>query len=119
MTSLQGQALPTMKDKRRIPPGKPLARERIAVLFREAERIFPEHPEYSDRYVEIARKIAMRERVRIDTEFRRRYCHHCYRYLVPGANMRVRVHPGHVAVTCLSCKKTTRYRVEKRHDDKE
>ncbi|MDD4484392.1 MAG: ribonuclease P [Methanoregula sp.] len=108
-----------MKDKRRIPPGKPLARERIAVLFREAERIFPEHPEYSDRYVEIARKIAMRERVRIDTEFRRRYCHHCYRYLVPGANMRVRVHPGHVAVTCLSCKKTTRYRVEKRHDDKE
>jgi|GEM_PF-5758524 ribonuclease P protein subunit Rpp21 (EC 3.1.26.5) len=72
-----------MKDKRRIPPGKPLARERIAVLFHEAERIFPEHPEYSDRYVEIARKIAMRERVRIDTEFRRRYCHHCYRYFVP------------------------------------
>ena len=106
-----------MKDRRRIPPAKPLAHERIAVLFSEAERIFSEQPEYSDRYVELARKIAMRERVRIAPEFRRRYCHHCYRYLVPGANMRVRVRPGHVAVTCLSCKKTTRYRVEKDHDN--
>jgi RNase P subunit RPR2 len=31
--------------------------------------------------------------------------------------MRVRVHRGHVSVTCSTCKKTTRYRVEK-HDDK-
>ena len=74
-----------MKGKNRTPPVKPLARERIAVLFSEAENVYREHPEYSDRYVALARKIAMRQRVRIDREYRRRYCHHCYRYLVPGA----------------------------------
>ena len=108
-----------MKAKTRTSSIKPLARERIAVLFSEAEKAFHEHPEYSDRYVALARKIAMRQRVRIDREYRRRYCHHCYRYLVPGANMRVRVHHGWVAVTCLECKKTTRYRVEKSHDNKD
>ncbi len=102
-----------MKDKNRTPSTKLLARERIAVLFSEAGKTFPEHPGYSDRYVALARKIAMRHRVRIEKEYRRRYCHHCYRYLVPGANMRVRVHPGWVAVTCLVCRKTTRYRVER------
>ena len=81
--------------------------------FSEAGKTFPEHPGYSDRYVALARKIAMRHRVRIEKDYRRRYCHHCYRYLVPGANMRVRVHPGWVAVTCLVCRKTTRYRVER------
>lgn len=102
-----------MKSKRHVPSIKPLARERIAVLFSEAEKVYHEHPEYSNRYVELARKIAMRERVRIEPEYRHRYCHHCYRYLVPGANMRVRVHDGRVAVTCLECRKITRYQLER------
>jgi len=102
-----------MNDKNRTPSIKPLARERIAVLFSQAEKTFAVHPGYSDRYVALARKLAMRHRVRIDREYRRRYCHHCYRYLVPGVNMRVRVHHGWVAVTCLECRKITRYRVEK------
>ncbi len=101
-----------MKDRKRTASLKPLARERIAVLFSEAEKIYNKHPEYSDRYVALARKISMRERVRIDREYRHRFCHHCYRYLMPGMNMRVRIHPGWVAVTCLDCKKTTRYRME-------
>ena len=108
-----------MKDKHRSPSVKPLARERIAVLFTEAENVYHEHPEYSDRYVALARKIAMRQRVRIDLEYRRRFCHHCYRYLVHGVNMRVRIHHGWVAVTCLECRKTTRYRVERSYDHKD
>ncbi|MGA2699139.1 MAG: ribonuclease P [Methanoregula sp.] len=108
-----------MKDKNRTPSVKSLARERIAVLFSEAGNVYHEHPEYSDRYVALARKIAMRQRVRIDLEHRRRYCHHCYRYLVPGVNMRVRVHYGWVASTCLECNKTTRYRVERSHENTE
>jgi ribonuclease P protein subunit RPR2 len=61
--------------------------------------------------VELARKIGMRQRIRIDREFRRRFCHSCSSYLVPGRNMRVRVHRGNVVVTCQICNKTTRYRV--------
>ena len=100
-----------MKVRSKNPAGKQIARERIRVLFGQARLIYAAHPELSNRYVELARKIAMRQRVRIDREFRRQYCHHCYAFLVPGQNMRVRVHRGNVVVTCKSCNRTTRYRV--------
>jgi len=106
-----GAGTGTMKEKSKNPATKQIARERISVLFAQAQQAFPAHPERSNRYVELARKIAMRQRVRIARELRRQYCHHCYAFLVPGSNMRVRVHRGNVVVTCGSCNKTTRYRV--------
>jgi len=102
-----------MKERSRNPATKKIARERISELFAQARLAFAEHPERSNRYVELARKIAMRQRVRIDRELRRQYCHHCYAFLVPGNNMRVRVHRGNVVVTCRSCNMKTRYRVER------
>jgi len=100
-----------MKPKSKNPATKKIGKERISELFAQAKQAFPEHPERSNRYVELARRIAMRQRVRIDREFRRQYCHHCYAFLVPGSNMRVRVHDGNVVVTCGSCNKKMRYRV--------
>jgi ribonuclease P protein subunit RPR2 len=104
-----------MKERSRNPVTKKIAPERIAILFEQAQRAFSAHPERSNRYVEIARRIAMRQRIRIDREFRRQYCHHCYSYLVPGKNMRVRVHRGYVVVTCHACNKKTRFRVVRLH----
>lgn len=104
-----------MKERSKNPATKKIAQERIGILFEQAGQVFHEHPELSNRYVELARKIAMRQRIRIDRENRRRYCHHCYVFLVPGNNMRVRVHRGNVVVTCRVCKKTTRYRVVRPH----
>jgi ribonuclease P protein subunit RPR2 len=100
-----------MKERSKNPLTKKIAKERIAVLFGQAREAFHGHPERSNRYVALARRIAMRQRVRIDREFRRQYCHHCYAFLVPGRNMRVRVHRGNVVVTCLLCNKKTRIRV--------
>ena len=100
-----------MKGKSKNPATKKIARERICVLFEQARQAFAEHPERSNHYVGLARKIAMRQRVRIGRDLRRQYCHHCYAFLVPGSNMRVRVHRGNVVVTCGSCNKKTRYRV--------
>jgi ribonuclease P protein subunit RPR2 len=100
-----------MKERSKNPATKQIARERVAALFRQAELAFGAHPERSNRYVELARKIAMRQRIRIDREFRRRFCHHCYAYLMPGQNMRVRVHRSNVVVTCHVCNKKTRFRV--------
>jgi len=105
-----------LKDKSRKPQIKQIARERIAILFGQAQRVYAESPELANRYVELARRISMRQRCRIDREFRRQFCHHCYSYLVPGRNMRVRVHRGNVVVTCGECKKRTRYRIERIHD---
>ena len=104
-----------MKERSRNPVTKKIARDRIEVLFEQAQRAFADHPERSDRYVELARRIAMRQRIRMDLGFRRRFCHHCYAFLVPGRNMRVRVHRGTVVVTCHSCNKKSRYRVVRPH----
>jgi ribonuclease P protein subunit RPR2 len=103
-----------MAAKSKHPNRRRIAMERIEVLFALAERNSKEHPELSDRYVERALKIAMRTRVRIPGVLRRRYCRRCHAYLVPGVNMRVRVHGGKVVVTCLSCGYQRRYRVVKR-----
>jgi ribonuclease P protein subunit RPR2 len=104
-----------MKERSKNPTTKMVAKERIAVLFTQALLAFHEHPERSTRYVALARRIAMRQRVRIDREFRRQYCHSCYAFLVPGQNMRVRVHRGHVVVTCGICNKKMRYRIVRPH----
>jgi ribonuclease P protein subunit RPR2 len=104
-----------MKERSKNPLTKSIAKERIEVLFGRAQESFHEHPERSNRYVALARRIAMRQRVRIDHGFRRQYCHHCYAFLVPGQNMRVRVHRGNVVVTCGICNEKMRYRVVRPH----
>ncbi len=104
-----------MKERSKNPATKQIARERIEILFEQARLAFAEFPDLSDRYVFLARRIAMRQRIRIPRELRRQYCHNCNTYLVPGSNMRVRVHRGNVVVTCLSCNKHARYLVVKPH----
>ena len=113
--SHQGESSRSMKEKSRNPATKKIARERIEVLFEKAKGAFSAYPERSTRYVDLARRIAMRQRIRIDREFRRRFCHYCYAYLVPGRNMRVRVHRGRVVITCQACNKKTRFRVVRPH----
>jgi ribonuclease P protein subunit RPR2 len=86
-----------------------IAKERIAELFKQAESAFSKNPELSDRYVALARKISMRLKVRIPPLLKRRFCKHCYSYLVPGKNCRVRTHEGKVVYTCGVCKKFMRF----------
>ena len=95
-----------------------IAKERINKLFGEAELIFNSDSSLSNRYVELARKIAMKFKVRIDSSFRRRFCKHCYKYLIPGKNLRVRVDSGKVIYYCLECKKFWRMPVGNRFKNK-
>jgi ribonuclease P protein subunit RPR2 len=106
-----------MKERSRTPQTKKIARERIAILFVLARAAFATHPELSNRYVELARKIAMRQRIRIDREFRREFCRHCSSFLVPGNTSRVRVQGGNVVVTCLYCRQRRRYPVGRDRKD--
>ena len=87
---------------------KRLARERITRLFQNAENFFPDHPDWSDRCVGLARKIAMRQRVGLEWYHRRKICPHCYRFQVPGITMRVRIRKGKVVRTCLHCHRQSR-----------
>ena len=88
---------------------KQIAKERIEILFKEAKEAFKEDPRLADRYVSLARKIAMKYKVRIKPELKRRFCKHCYKFLVPGANCRVRMHDNKVVYCCSSCKKFMRF----------
>ncbi len=85
-----------------------LAGRRVQQLFVQAERIFAEDKYLANRYVQLARKIAMKVRLRLPRELKRRFCKHCYAYLAPGVNCRVRTGRGKVVITCLECRKFTR-----------
>ncbi|HOX34290.1 MAG TPA: ribonuclease P protein component 4 [Methanoregulaceae archaeon] len=108
-----------MRERSKTPLSRKIAKERIDRLFSQAQAVFASHPRLSDRYVEIARKIAMRQRVRISRVFRRKFCRRCSSYLVPGKTSRVRIRSGRVVVTCLVCKARRRYPVGGDTDGKE
>lgn len=85
---------------------KEIALQRIKELFAEAEKT--KDQKLANRYVELARKIAGKARVRIPREYKRRFCKHCYSYLRLGKNARIRTRQGKLVIYCLECKKYTR-----------
>ena len=98
--------------------GKPkyqqdIAKGRISKLFEEAKGVFSKDAKLSNRYVHLARKIAMKYKVRIPSKFKRRFCKHCYSYLVQGKNSRVRLQKSKVVISCLNCKKFMRFVIKK------
>ncbi|HIH37078.1 MAG TPA: ribonuclease P [Methanocellales archaeon] len=96
-----------------------ISKQRIERLFEFAGQEFDEHPDRSNRYVQLARQIGMRHNVSIPRELKRRMCRHCHSYLVPGNNARVRLRGTHVAVTCLVCEKQMRYPYSSRIEEKQ
>ena len=100
-----------MKRKHTQKPKKQqkIAIRRINTLFKEARNMFKDEPELSNRYVQLARKISMKYKVKIPSILKRRFCKHCYKYLVPGKNLRVRTHKSHIVYNCLNCKHIMRF----------
>lgn len=89
------------------------ALEKIKILFDEAKEQFDENPFLSNRYVILARKISMKFKARIPRELKRKYCKHCYHYLVPNKTCRVRIHKSRVIYYCFNCKKFMRFMLKK------
>ena len=87
---------------------KEVAKESISQLFSQAETVFSKNKALANRYVSLARKIAMKVKLKIPLVLKRRYCKHCYKYLQVGVNARVRTRGGKVIISCLECKKFTR-----------
>jgi ribonuclease P protein subunit RPR2 len=89
-----------------------IAEERIGILLNLAKDAAKTDPSLSERYVELAQRIAMRSGVRLGAQRKQFICKNCKRLLVPGVNCRVRVrteHGTHVVVTCLACGSIKRY----------
>ncbi len=85
-----------------------IAEQRITTLFQQAEQTFSKDAALAHRYVSLARKMAMRLRLRMPKEYKRKFCRYCYHFLMPGANARMRTREGKVIISCLDCKKFMR-----------
>lgn len=111
-----------MNRKRSSRPGwqDEIAQERIGLLFRQADLEFSKHPERSDRYVELARKIGMRYNVKIPKELKVRFCGKCKRFLVPGRNATVRsnARTESMEMKCHSCGDVTRFPYSREKNNK-
>lgn len=92
---------------------KEIAQERIKILFQQAVEVFPKNKALANRYVTLARKVAMKVKARIPLELKRRFCKHCYSYLQPGVNARVRTRAGKVIISCFECKNFMRIPIRK------
>ena len=90
---------------------KRIAMHRIQRLFSLANEVFQDDHSLAQRYVDVARKIAMAARVRLPIEYRRQVCRHCKTFILLGVNCRVRIkqrREPHVVITCLNCGKQMR-----------
>ena len=88
---------------------KEIALQRVRILFKEARTTFNEDPELADNYVKKARKLAMKVNLKFPRELKRKFCKHCYSYLMPGKNCRIRTKNKKVVYYCLKCKKYMRF----------
>jgi len=95
-----------MKNKGKL---KKEAMQVIINLFNLAKIAFKDDPKLANKYVKLARKNAMKVNLRLPKNLKRKFCKHCYSYLVPGKNSRVRIHKSRVIYYCFNCKKYMRF----------
>lgn len=88
---------------------KQIAKQRIKILFQKAK----EFPEKANRYVQLARNLTQKARIRMPTIYKRKFCKHCKNYFTKG-NYRVRTIKHKLVYTCLKCKKFTRIPLKKK-----
>ena len=89
-----------------------IAKERIKLMFELAKDNFKIDSELSDKYVRIARRIAMKHKIRLGSSLKKRFCKHCHKYLMPSVNCRVRLHKHRLIYYCTSCKHYTRHPIK-------
>ncbi len=81
---------------------------KINTLFSDAQNIASTNISFANKFVAKARRIAMKSRIRLPAQLKRRFCKNCHIYFIPGKNYKVRTKNKKVIYTCLSCKHITR-----------
>ncbi|MHA1382487.1 MAG: ribonuclease P protein component 4 [Candidatus Helarchaeota archaeon] len=96
---------------------KRIAKNRIFILLKNADRVFLKDKKLAQRYIDLVRKFSTKYRVRIPYEYKMRICNHCKSFLWPGINCRVRIRKDNnlkITVTCFECKRQMRLFYPKR-----
>ncbi|MHA1883233.1 MAG: ribonuclease P protein component 4 [Candidatus Thorarchaeota archaeon] len=93
---------------------KRLAQSRIDILWKLAVDASVNDPKRAREYMQSARKIAQKARIKLPRDYSRRLCKECGTLLVPGRNSRFRVRHNrstHLTMTCLNCGSVRRFPV--------
>lgn len=77
-------------------------KEKLSVL-ENVKRLIDENK------VSEARKLAMRNNLRLPQELRRKFCHKCNELL--EGNSRIRLTKGKISITCLKCNNVLRIKI--------
>ena len=88
---------------------KEIAKERIDLLI--ANALVGDNEKLAYDQAMLAKKIAMRYRLRLPYNIRQLYCKKCKYFIVPGKNARVRIGRSNIKairITCLKCNHTYR-----------
>ncbi|MEM4472767.1 MAG: ribonuclease P [Archaeoglobaceae archaeon] len=99
--------------KREKEKERKIAFERISYLLERAEKFKMIDYELARRYVELARKISMKYRVRIPKKYKLTFCKKCL-YPYRSDRFRVRIHKSSVIITCLNCSNIRRFQLRGR-----
>jgi ribonuclease P protein subunit RPR2 len=92
-----------------------IANERIEILLDSALREIKNDEKLSQSYAILARKIAMRIRIRMPYMMKQLFCRKCKQFIVPGINSRVRIGRTRVKcirITCMKCNHVYRKIIE-------
>lgn len=85
------------------------ATSKIITLFDNAQNIANTNIVFANRFVAKARRIAMKNRIRLPAQLKRRFCKNCHNYFIAGKNYRVRTKNKKVIYTCLNCRHLMRF----------
>jgi ribonuclease P protein subunit RPR2 len=94
------------KEYSTMTSAKQIALKRVETLFQLAKDIIHKDPELAQRYVQLARRIAMRTRLKLPKVYKRLVCRKCKSFILPGVNCRIRIQKRrepHMVITCLIC----------------
>ncbi|MFH1256066.1 MAG: ribonuclease P protein component 4 [Candidatus Diapherotrites archaeon] len=94
-----------------------IALERIYRLFELAGAEFKKHPERSKRYVELAREIGKRNRVKVPGELKESYCRKCNAFLVKGKNAKAVKEKHFLVLECKECGGKRKYPLKDHYDE--
>ena len=94
---------------------KKIAAERIEYLLDMADNVKFKDYELARRYVELARKISLKYRIRLKKK-KYRFCKKCL-YPYRSDKIRVRISKGVVRITCLNCGYTRRIPIKSKKKD--
>ena len=92
-----------------------IATERMEILIENALSEMQNDENMSQSYARLARKIAMRVRVRMPYSMRQLFCRKCKQFIVPGFNSRIRIGRAKVKcirITCMKCNHVYRKIIE-------